>query len=953
MSELLFRFAAFELDEANARLRHDDGRNIDLPPRAFAVLCELARRSGRLVTKNELLDTVWGHRHVSESVLKSTISVIRIALGDDSRNPRFIETVSRKGYRMVAEPAAVTTPPGSAPAAPPRPLLVGRGELLARLDGAWRAARTGERRLCWIVGEAGAGKTTLLDHFGQSVSGARIARGQCVEQHGAGEPYLPLLEALSALCERDQSLRLLLRQVAPTWLMQMPWLLDDAERLSLRQALVGASQERMLRELGELLDRYTQNEPLVLITEDLHWSDEATIRAMNHVARRRSPARLLWLASFRLADVASDSHPLHLVRHELRAHRLIEELVVDPFSEQEVAEYLQRRVPDVALPERAIQSLYASTDGLPLYLSHVVDEFLRVAPADAITNASQGELLLSTVMVPESATQAIEVQIARLEREPVRILEAAAVVGLEFLPSVVAGVLGLTTGAVADICEQLARQRRWLKAVGVVRLASGELDAKYAFTHSLHRHVFYRRMSELARATHHRRAAGLLAHIQASAAEIALHYELGHEPALALTHYLAAIEHALRSLAPSDAVRLSEQAIAVFERQDPAVRSTDQEITLYALRGAGSAQALGVSSNAAKLAFARAQTLLCRHFEHPLRSLILHGYGLVLFVRGEYGEAKATAARSLELAERYDDGILRVAACDLLGQLHTIQGFPEAGLSYLLSGLSAAEAVGDEALSQAYVVDPIVTMTAVLALPLLHLGRVVEARQQLEKAHARASALKQPMAMMVALWFSALFEVRRDNVERVAAIAAQLRAVVDDYGVPQGIGPANWYAGWAAARLGEPERGIGLIRQGYENNLVLEMHAGNTEVLGYAAEALLQAGDWRGALDALDEAFQLAEALPERAYTPKLHLLRSDALAGAGDMAGAEGALADALAAAREQQAAWLEVQVLVETCRRRGPSVERKAELARAFARLDTTDDSPVVSAARAFLAA
>lgn len=92
---------AFVLDEGNARLTHD-GTAVDVPPKAFAVLCHLARNPQRLVTKNELLDAVWGHQHLSESVLKTTINLLRTQLGDDPRAPRYIETVSRRGYRLVA-----------------------------------------------------------------------------------------------------------------------------------------------------------------------------------------------------------------------------------------------------------------------------------------------------------------------------------------------------------------------------------------------------------------------------------------------------------------------------------------------------------------------------------------------------------------------------------------------------------------------------------------------------------------------------------------------------------------------------------------------------------------------------------------------------------------------------------------------------------------------------------
>jgi DNA-binding response OmpR family regulator len=105
----------YVLDESNARLTRK-GTPLELPPKAFAVLCHLARHAQRLVTKDELLDAVWGHRHVSESVLKTTINLLRTQFDDDPRAPRYIETVNRRGYRFVAPVAPLQTASIAAPA---------------------------------------------------------------------------------------------------------------------------------------------------------------------------------------------------------------------------------------------------------------------------------------------------------------------------------------------------------------------------------------------------------------------------------------------------------------------------------------------------------------------------------------------------------------------------------------------------------------------------------------------------------------------------------------------------------------------------------------------------------------------------------------------------------------------------------------------------------------------
>src|SRR4029077_19973380 len=133
----------------------------------FAVLCALARRSGTLLSKHTLLDEVWGHQYVSDSVLKTVISDLRTVLDDDPRKPRFIETVSRRGYRFIAPTRRTDQNLGTGPStgAPLLPLLIGRAQALAQLRNAWDAACNGRRTIMWIAGEPGIGKTTLIEHF--------------------------------------------------------------------------------------------------------------------------------------------------------------------------------------------------------------------------------------------------------------------------------------------------------------------------------------------------------------------------------------------------------------------------------------------------------------------------------------------------------------------------------------------------------------------------------------------------------------------------------------------------------------------------------------------------------------------------------------------------------------------------------------------------------------------
>ena len=460
------RFDRFELDEANARLLRD-GTAVALAPTPFAVLCALVRQPGSLLTTNALLDEVWGHQFVTDSVLRTAISELRTALDDDARKPRFIETVSRRGYRFIAVPSAIPAAPGVPPnvsglAAVHAPYFIGRAEPLSRLRRAWEIACSGKREIVWVAGEPGIGKTTLIEHFVATLGDVAVARGQCVEHYGAGEPYLPVLEALSELCRNDSTVVPLLRAVAPTWLLQLPWLSTADEREALRRELAGVSPDRMLREMGEVLDRSGERRPLLLVTEDLHWSDRATIQLIDYVARRRGSARLMWLASFRLAEVVALDHPLNPLRHELRLHDLCEEIVLDPFSESEVGDYVAQRSPAIAADEAFVRALHERTDGVPLFVASVMtDVIARAARAgEEAAAASQ----LARVAVPENLAAIIDHYIAKLASDQRLVLSAAAVYGIEFRISTISGALERDVAWVAQTCDELVREQLWLAA---------------------------------------------------------------------------------------------------------------------------------------------------------------------------------------------------------------------------------------------------------------------------------------------------------------------------------------------------------------------------------------------------------------------------------------------------------------------------------------------------------
>jgi DNA-binding winged helix-turn-helix (wHTH) protein/tetratricopeptide (TPR) repeat protein len=950
---LRIRFAEFELDEANASLRRQ-GKEVALAPTPFDLLCALARGAGALLTKDALLDTVWGHQFVSESVLKTAVSDLRTALGDSPREPRIIETVSRRGYRFIAAAAAVTPePPAVATREPPAsPSFVGRAGVVTRLHKAWQRAGEGQRAVVWIAGEPGIGKSTLIEHFSEGLGDVARARGQCVEHYGAGEPYLPVLEALAMLCRADPALPALLRSVAPTWLLQLPWLSSAEDRESLRRDLAGVGAERMLREMGELLDRYTEHRPLLLITEDLHWSDRATIQLIDHVARRRGHARLMWLASFRLAEVVAQEHPLNPLRRELRLHRLCEEVVLDPFSESEVAAYLAQRSASLARDEAFVRALHERTDGVPLFVSSVVTDVMDRSDDDTAV-----ESRLAAVAVPDNLAAIIDHYIARLDTGQRTLLAAAAVCGVDFPAETVAAALGQDPAAVAQRCDDLVRGHVWLV---VPRARPGgdaaELPHSYSFRHALFRQVLYERTPVAVRVQLHRDVGAALEQERAAggavaASVLAMHFDRGRQPLAALRHYADAAEAALRHFSPATSMGFTERALLMLKQAPAGDERNALEISLATLQGMSAFQTQGVGADA-KDAFARAYALLADAPAHPIRGRLLHGYGYLLNLRGEYTGALEVAERAEALGAGVHDQTLTLAACFLHAEAHHLKGQTQAARSWFERGIAVAQAL-DQERNEVFAADPQVALLGMLGIELVRCGLLAQGRAHVRQANRRAHELRQPMTRLVAAWHEALLEVRLDNAERLATLADEMQALVEEFSIEQGRAACRWFRGWAQARLGRPRDGHRLIREGYELSSRLGMRAGASEVLGYAAQALLLAGDWEAAQAQLQEALQVADDLGERVYLPQLWLLDAALARAQGRPSLAAAHARSAVEEARAQESPWIELLSLVDLGEYHALQADERQALEALVHRLPEANDTPAMHKARFLLAA
>src|SRR5262249_28071954 len=274
--------------------------------------------------------------------------------------------------------------------------------------------------------------------------------------------------------------------------------------------------------------------PLVLVFEDLHWSDYSTLDLVSYLARRPVAAKLLLIGTYRPVDMILSGHPLRSVKQELQAKRLCEELPLAYMTQAEVEKYLTARFPHSQFPAEFAGMIHQRTEGNPLFMVNVVDYLMaegRIVEDSGIwrLRAGPNELLDA---VPQTIRQVIDRQIDHLDEDERRLLEAASVAGVEFTTLSAAAAMGADAGGVEEVCEHLAERNEFLNCSGVAELPDGKVAARYRFIHSLYQNVLYERVTASRRVQFHHRVGKFLesAHQHTAgeiAAELAMHFERG------------------------------------------------------------------------------------------------------------------------------------------------------------------------------------------------------------------------------------------------------------------------------------------------------------------------------------------------------------------------------------------------------------------------------------------
>ena len=828
-----------------------------LRPRTLAMLCYLAEHPDRLVTKTELRQHVWAGTHVTDTVLRVCVQEIRAALGDAAAAPQYLETVGRQGYRfLIGGNLDVRSPLATGP-------IVGRQREADLLEEWFERAAQGARQLVFISGEAGVGKTTVVDLWLAHLPpgrAPRIGRGQCVEHLGEGEPYLPLLEALGQLGRGTHGAKMLavLRQYAPMWLAQLPGLVSETELERLQRQLHGTMRVRMMRELAEALEVLAAEAPLVLVLEDLHWSDISSVEFLTYMAQRRGPAQLLVLGTYRPVDVVLRGHPLRGIVQELCGRGQGVELRLEFLPAEDVAAYVAGRLGGpVAISLAAF--VYERAEGNALFMVNIVEHLVQ----QGLVVRHEGEWTLregveaEVTSLPEGLRQMLVRRIEALPPEARQVLEAASVVGEEFTATAVAAGAQCPMEDVEARCETLAAQHHFIEDVGLTAWPDEISGGCYRFQHALYQQALYEQLGTVRRMQLHRRIGGRLeAGYGTRAGEIAsllaVHFERGGETQQAVHYWQQAGENAGRRNAYHEAIAAIRKALALLTTLTDSPERTERELALQLTLGELLMAAQGMASPDAGEAYTRAYALCQQVGETPQLFRVLSGLFLFHSAQARLRAGEEIGQQLFDLAQRQQDPVLvrdsyllRGGVALYLGDLVVARADLEQSLELsvaqqLFSSISASG------------LDPRITSLVWLVRALWVLGYADQAQQRSQEALALARHVGHTPSLAYAEYFTTMLYQNRRDVASTRAHAEALMGLALEQGFVLRGEQGRILRGWALAMQGDAGEGIMQISQG----LAAHQRVGGPElgrpfVLALLAEAYGQARQPEAGLQAL------------------------------------------------------------------------------------------------------
>jgi tetratricopeptide (TPR) repeat protein len=769
--------------------------------------------------------------------------------------------------------------------------------------------------------------------------------GQCVDQRGMSEPYMPMLEALGRAGQNEPAIPVTLRQHAPAWIYQLPALMPrpdpDIERI-----VAGTTPGRMLREISDALEVIARDRPVVMVLEDLHWSDPSTIEWLDYYARRSDNARLMLIAT------ARPEGPQQSVFRDLGSRGHAHTIQLEAIEESCISDYLTVRLEHPPSPALAALT-FSRTDGFPLFIDALVDQWLEHGLVQKLNGhwaaAAADEELLEGV--PENLTQLIEQQLAGLQDQERELLETASLAGSPFSAAAVAHAIERPDETTEALFGRMARNKRLIRNAGEERWPDSTVTATFEFRHELYRQALYESIPASRRARLHLALGDRLEtawgdRANEIAGELADHFARAHEAARALKYFYPAAMKSFNRSANREAVATLNNALAqiVTLPETPETKRAKRE--LHLLRASALISLEGWASKGVEESYTAAQ-LIARDLNIQDGSPERYGIAAMHELRGLYAKSQEVLESLMDDTPALGLEAHELLACSLFHQGKFDRSKQSADL--------AVEKYDPDEVSHIlarYGENPGVCCHGWASLDLWFMGYPDTSLERSDQALRLAE--EHVYSLASALTYRTFLHQFRNEPEEVIKWSSKTIEVAARGGFSFRVAQASIIAGWAKATIADDiatrESALQQMQKALEDHLAMgaEMDVPYYQTL--MADVYRQLGR-------LDEALSIQEAAIETTsggrsffFEAEMHRCLALILLARDESDAAKEALNRALKVARKQGAVMLELRTCVTLAQLHDDAKQLK-KISTLTGRLSEGKDTPDIYAANALI--
>jgi DNA-binding winged helix-turn-helix (wHTH) protein len=471
-----------------------NGASQQLTPRLLAVLQYLITNRNRVVTKEELITEVWNGSFIEEGIVARTVSTLRALLGDVAENPKYIQTVSRVGYRFI-HPVSIQYDDS--------PLLSGKGDIATRnwdccfvgrhseigfFNERLLTCEQGTGSILCIAGPTGIGKTALSERLLSQTEGrAVVARSRCAPGLAGTEPYAPFVDVFTDLfnASTDADLRRRLLEVAPAWASQTASALDQRADTAVA---VPNLPHSIARQFIAAVAEISRRQPIVVFIDDFHWADSASVHLVALLSLRLAQLRLLLIMTTRCTELLKSAHPFLQLSHELEHKGTCHQVRLNPLSLEEVAEFMQAAVPAALdAKENLVQCVYRHSEGNPFFMISSLRYFESTGALSGMGEKCRVEPTWchATLTMPPNVERHFLHTLELVDPDDQYLLKVASLQGLEFDSAMLSDISGVPLTEVEERLRSFARVYDLIRHLGDSERGDGAPTQHYRFAHAL------------------------------------------------------------------------------------------------------------------------------------------------------------------------------------------------------------------------------------------------------------------------------------------------------------------------------------------------------------------------------------------------------------------------------------------------------------------------------------